>query len=178
MSTGLDFDEAGLPWVDRPDFEDQLNRALTAKTVSAEESEWLRHWQKNGFMVFRSLIPETLIDAAWVDYYRAFEDRPVCKALLEGKGVIWLSEMPAADEVGASTNFHFRFMDFHNVSAATKLISMDPTVMRFLQLVLRDTPVAMQTLAFEFGSEPGVASGLPLCRSQTPQPSGGGMGRL
>ena len=157
----LQFDAATSPWVDRPDFEAELSRRLASGQVTAEQAELLRTWNRDGYVIFRQLIDHDLIDKAWNDYARALEDRPVCRALVEGRGVQWLSELPPWDELRTTSNYHYRFMDFHSVSGAAKSIMLDPTVVGFLRLIFGEPPVAMQTLMFEHGSEQGWHQDFP-----------------
>jgi ectoine hydroxylase-related dioxygenase (phytanoyl-CoA dioxygenase family) len=149
----LSFDPTTLPWTDRPDFEAQLQQRLTAGLVNEEEAGWLRQWNRDGYMLFRQAIPHEAIDTAWENYRRAVSDRPVCRALLEGRGTVLLSELNEGEDLGSISNYHFRFMDFHSISGATKAVMMNSKVVRFLELAFGQPPVAMQTLMFEYGSE-------------------------
>ncbi len=76
-----DFPTGGeLPWLDRPDAADQLERARDAGTITAEEHAELTRWIRDGFLVYRGLFEAELaaeINADIEQIVEANRGRPV-----------------------------------------------------------------------------------------------------
>ncbi len=46
-----------LPWLDRPDALQAIERRLAAGAIGAREGDWLRKWVRDGYAVFESVLP-------------------------------------------------------------------------------------------------------------------------
>ncbi|RMH20760.1 MAG: hypothetical protein D6696_07405 [Acidobacteria bacterium] len=149
MST-LDFDPQTLPWADRDDFPAALDRRLADGTLDDDGAARLREWRERGFLHLQGAVEEALIDRLLEAYERAWTERPPVKLLVEGRGVVPFAELPPRAEIG---HHHYRVMDFQDVEPAAREIVLHPTILKHLRLIFDQTPVAMQSLFFEYGSE-------------------------
>jgi ectoine hydroxylase-related dioxygenase (phytanoyl-CoA dioxygenase family) len=158
----FDFDERSLPWIDREKSAAEVKRRVADGRISPQEGELLERWKRDGFLFLPGVVPGELIDALWSDYERAWAERPTCNILVEGAGVIPLSDARARSELG---HHHYRLNDFHNLSEAGSLILMNPSILRLVRLILDDVPLAMQSLTFEYGSEQRCHQDFPFVKS-------------
>jgi ectoine hydroxylase-related dioxygenase (phytanoyl-CoA dioxygenase family) len=158
----LDFDESTVPWVDRKGFPAELNRRIGAGQISPQEADLLERWNRDGFLFLPQIVSEELIDALWRDYERAWLERPTCDILTEGEGVIRLTSARPRSRLD---HHHYRLNDFHNLSEAGSLILMNRAILRFVRLAFDDTPIAMQSLTFEYGSEQRCHQDFPYVKS-------------
>lgn len=143
-----DFEPETLPWVDKPDFESELKRRLFTNELSDPDAHVLREWRDKGILVVPKLIPEYLIDALLDHYERVWRERPVCRVQLQGSSC-FLSDLTARPGAGCGA----RVLDLHNTSEAGKAIMLFSPIINFVKTILEDTPVGMQSLFFEYGSE-------------------------
>jgi ectoine hydroxylase-related dioxygenase (phytanoyl-CoA dioxygenase family) len=158
----LDFPPETLPWVDREDFGEELHRRFAKRLLSFEEGELACQWHERGFVILRQAVEPGLIDRMLADYETAWKEKPACKILMEGEGVILLEHARDRREFG---HHHYRLMDFHNLSEACAAIMMHPRILRFLRILFEDIPAGMQTLFFEYGSEQGAHQDFPYVQS-------------
>lgn len=143
-----DFEASSLPWVDKPNFDLELgNRILQGKVTQGQIAQ-LREWRANGVLVYRKLIPDYLIDGLLEHYEKVWRERPMCRVQLYG-APRYMCDVPQRLDAGMSA----RVLDLHNISAAGKAIMLYPDLIQFMQLILEDVPVGMQSLFFEYGSE-------------------------
>ncbi|MDP3921248.1 MAG: phytanoyl-CoA dioxygenase family protein [Candidatus Omnitrophota bacterium] len=150
MSSTLDFDPKTLPWFDKDTFDSDLPRRVRMGQVTPREAVLLRQWRRDGFVILRGVVEHDLIDRMLADYERAWEERPVCRLLVQGEGLIWLRTARPRSEY---PHHHYRLLDFHNLSDAAASIMLHPGIARFLSILFDDIPRAMQTLFFEYSSE-------------------------
>lgn len=159
---GLEFDTATLPWVDRETFPEELERRLAAGELSAERAEELRRWREGGYLVLPGAVEHELIDRLLEEYERAWRERPPIKALVEGRGVVPLPEVPSREELG---HHHYRLMDFQDISETARRVMLHPAIVERLTHFLGAPPVAMQNLFFEYGSEQRVHQDFPFVQA-------------
>ncbi|MCG8458235.1 MAG: phytanoyl-CoA dioxygenase family protein [Holophagales bacterium] len=159
----VDFDAATLPWVDRDDFETELEHRNAAGELEGEEAEALRQFRTRGYVAFPRLLAEDQVDALVADHDRAWEEGWPVQALVEGRGVVEVSGLPPRGELGSH---HYRLNDIQDVSDAARRAMLDSRIMRFLRAYFAGSPVAMQSLFFEFGSEQGTHQDFPYVQSQ------------
>jgi len=159
----IDFDPTTVPWIDRPDFSAELVRRLEAGELTAEEAEHLENFARDGFLYLPGAIATSEIDRLLEEVEEAWRDRPAIKALVEGRGVVPLAEVPARSELDTH---HFRLLDFQDVSDAARTLMLHPKVTRYLGLIFGEEPVAMQSLYFEYGSEQGTHQDFPYVQAQ------------
>ena len=158
----LEFDAATVPWVDRPDFEENLASRLKSGRLSAAEAELLERWHRDGYLALPGLLDADLIDRLVAEHDDIWTRQRPVKALVEGHGVKLLSELPPRDEFD---HHHYRLMDVQDVSKVAREVILHPRIIGFLRHLFR-RPVAMQSLFFEYGSEQAIHQDFPYVQSQ------------
>ena len=156
---GLNYDTATLPWTDSPDFERILEKKIQIGEVSNEEATMLRDWVRDGYLAFPKLLEDGLLDKLLEDHERAWKERPACYLLSEEQGVTMLSDSRPREEL---LSRHYRILDFHDLSVAGMQVMMHPKIIRMANLILGETPYAMQSLLFEYGSEQHLHQDFPF----------------
>ena len=159
----LDFETSTLPWVDRDDFLPQLDERTRQGELSPETAERLRHFSAHGYVAFPGLLGAEGADALVAEHDRAWQDSWPIQALVEGIGVADLESLPAKDALGTH---HYRLNDIQDASETARRAMMTPEIIEFLGLLFADTPVAMQSLFFEYGSEQGTHQDFPYVQSR------------
>lgn len=144
----LDFDFKTLPWVDRPSFQFDLERKLSRGLVTTAQAQMLKDWHSHGVVTLPGLVPGRLADNLLDHYERLWSERPVCRVQVNG-GPCYLSDLSCRPAAGQGA----RVLDLHNLSEAGKAIMFLPELISFVRILLEDTPVGMQSLFFEYGSE-------------------------
>lgn len=158
------FDAATLPWTDRPDFESELQRRLDNGQVDEADAEQLRFWHANGYLVVSDRLDDELVQRLLDDYERFWRTRPAdVRLLVEGLGETPWPEVPPRDELG---HHHYRVQDIQDASQAARDMILHRRVVHALRLIFDETPVAMQSLFFEYGSEQRVHQDFPYVQSQ------------
>lgn len=160
----LDFDRATLTWVDQDGFDDELNRRRKDGRVVEKDADLLRDWHRDGYAYFPGAASGAEVDAMIADYERYWQERPAgLKVLCEGRGVTPIAEMPSRSELG---HHHYRLLDVQDISEAARRLILLPRITSFLRHVFDETPVAMQSLLFEYGSEQGTHQDFPYVQAR------------
>ncbi len=159
----LEFDPQSLPWVDRDSFAGELAGKLERGEISAADADLLRQWRTAGYLQLRGAIAEAEIDELIEDYERAWRERPAVGILTEDAGRILLPDAKPRHEL---SHHHYRFLDFQDVSEPARRLMLHPAIVRPLALIFGETPVAMQSLYFEYGSEQRIHQDFPYVQAQ------------
>jgi phytanoyl-CoA hydroxylase len=159
----LEFDRDTLPRIDRADFLIDLQRAVAAGDTSVETANELRHFQEQGYLHVPGAIDAGLLDRLRAEYDEAWRVRAPLKALIEGHGVVDLAEAPQRDGL---EHHHYRLMDFQDWSETAREIMLQPAIVGRLAEMFGETPVAMQSLLFEYGSEQGTHQDFPYVQAE------------
>ncbi len=161
MQSVIEFDRATLPWLDRHTTAiDAYVDGLGDATPQDYDLRWmLRHWVQFGYVAFPAAIDPVVIDAylADVDEILATREKFGMRVTAQHYGTRRIGDLPP----DAFEEPHFRLMDAHNPSVAGKMLALAPRVVSFLSHVFRDTPVAMQSLTFKYGSEQATHQDFP-----------------
>lgn len=161
--TLIDFDPQALPWVDRADFPALLAARREEGAVGEGEAALLEGWRADGFLYLPGAVEASAIDALLASYEAAWAERPDIKLLIEGRGVTRFPKVAARRELPTK---HFRVMDIQDVSEPARAIMLHPAIIHHLLLIFGDTPVAMQSLFFEYGSEQHLHQDFPFVQAQ------------
>lgn len=153
------------PWLDSPDGLSALDEKRRLGMLDTRAADLLQRFARDGFVVIERAVPHSLLDQVWKDVDSAWDDRPKQLVNVQGIGERLLSDMPPREALPTKT---FRLMDFHSVSEAAAEVMMAPTVMRFLRQWFDETPVAMQTLTFEYGTEQRSHMDFPYVHTRHP----------
>lgn len=161
-----DFDRETLPWVDRADFDHRLQRALADRQIDPRDGERLTSFREEGFLYLPGLIDEDLVDAVVADYERAWRERPsYLRALCEGLGFVPLDRTPDRSEM---PHHHYRLLDLQDFSEAIRGLMLHAALVELVGRILGATPVAMQSIFFEYGSEQRLHQDFPILRPIIP----------
>ncbi len=160
-SERVDFDPRTLPWVDRPNFDLELQRKLARGLITVEQAQRLKDWRNYGVVTFPSLVPEQLVDKLLDHYERLWHEKPVCRVQVHG-GPCYLNDLGSRPSAGVGA----RVLDLHNLSEAGKAIMFLPELVNFVRILLEDVPVGMQSLFFEYGSEQALHQDFVYVRSK------------
>jgi len=119
---------ANLPWVESPFFEE----ILKTKNLSETHLNYVREYQKNGFVVVPGLLPDALVDKTREDAeQKAFNpDFPI-----------------------KSQRDERRIQDFWQVSQACRELAIYPELLKILEMLYGREVIPFQTLNFRYGSQ-------------------------
>lgn len=173
--SGLEYDEAGLPWLDHPALE--IRRYVESLDPQPEDPELLcqqlLHWSALGYLVLPGAIEPALIDAILADLdelFANYRDHAVqidCDIQHGGP----INKLPP-DAVELTRQgkgkVHMRVLDFYCYSIAAKKISLHPKIVDVLEHVFRDAPVVLQSLNFSTGSEQHIHQDFAFVPAQIP----------
>lgn len=161
-SPRLDFDPVTLPPLDRQDGAERVRQRLAQGEISETDAERLLHFREHGWVAFPKLLGEAEVDALAAEHEAAWNEGWPVQALVEGRGVVSVPDLPARSELGTH---HYRLNDIQDTSETVRRTLLHPELMRFLRLYFDQPPVAMQTLFFEYGSEQGTHQDFPYVQA-------------
>jgi ectoine hydroxylase-related dioxygenase (phytanoyl-CoA dioxygenase family) len=145
----IEFPKETLPWIDTQQAPNIINQLLDNAVIDIDTAKNLIEYENKGYVIFENLIDHKLCDQLLLDYERLWLERPACLVRHNNSDVKMISSLATRSEVG----INFRINDFHNLSMAAANIAMQPKIIKFMQLVFNQVPVAMQSLFFEYGSQ-------------------------
>ena len=145
----FDFEQSTLPWIDKPDYESVLKAKVAEGLISRTQETYLRQWKEHGFFIAKQLISHDHVDAIVSDYHRIWSERPPCRMQVGDAYGKLIAELPPHVELREK----FRMLDIHSLSEAARKAILHPTIVEFFAAIFERTPVAMQSLLFEYGSE-------------------------
>ncbi len=168
-----EFDEATLPWIDRPDADvDEFIKKYQPKfDVSYNLAEKLKFWQKNGYVILEQSIQSELLDLFWSDVEELVEhpekykmwariDLPKFDPVRERH----IKDFPKEDLQGK----YVKLNDFHNLSVAGKKLMTHPAIVNFLDAIFQQNTVVMQSLTFMYGSQQPTHQDYPWVTAKIP----------
>lgn len=145
----------GELWIDRPaDWAE--GKAQVPSDVLPELETFVDH----GFVVFEGLIDEATVEAILADKDQMFA-RPKNYVMKRGGAYFDPSQ---AEQLNRGD----RVLDLFAVSKAARDAITHPKLMNFLNTAFRNTPIAMQSLYFEYGSEQAMHQDTAYVVSQEP----------
>jgi phytanoyl-CoA hydroxylase len=133
----------GELWIDQ---EEALRAGL--ETAPHDLTPRLTEFIENGYTIFSRAVSEEAIDRVAADLQRIDEhgDRYILK-----KAGVYL------DPVGhGPLDVGDRVIDLYGASAAAREAIFRPDIVRFLNLIFGEPPIAMQSLNFEYGSQQAI----------------------
>lgn len=158
----LDFETNTLPRIDRESFPEELDRAVSAGEISPQSADELKRFREEGYLHVAGAIEPELIDRLLADYEEVWRSRPPIRALIEGHGEVSLADAP---ERSTLDHHHYRVMDLQDWSEAAREVMLHPAIVGRLAEFLGETPVGMQSLFFEYGSEQGIHQDFPYVQA-------------
>jgi hypothetical protein len=135
-----DYEGGPLPWLDRPDALDELERRRAAGTVSDEDAGWLRAWVERGYVSFQGLLPDEIAEGINADVQALYDAH--------------------AHEPIEELREHFKNAYPHSLDTRRALVL--PEVLRRLDLLLGKRVIPHQTLNLPVSSQQAAHSDLVL----------------
>lgn len=133
-----DLPEAGpLPWLDRPDAEQAIEREQRAGRIDEREASLARSWVRDGYVLLRAHFPPDRLDAVWAAYERAL----ACGAVVP--------DAPASPDdplPGRTLNPHFAVPE---IDAMLR----EPSIVELASMLLGAEALPFQTIMGHKGSE-------------------------
>ena len=167
------FDPNNLPWIDvaKADIPEFLNQYTFSDKLPFDLQEKLTFWEKNGYVILENIIPENLIDFYMEDVEELIQQKDQYSTEIRidlpeyvKNPVQPISAVPMDILMGR----YVKINDFHNQSVYGKKLMLHSGIVGFLQAIFNQTPVAMQSLTFLYGSQQATHQDFPYVTSQIP----------
>jgi hypothetical protein len=150
-------DSGPKPWLDRDSWPQDIEH------LPSEQAAVCRQWAETGYIILPKLIPEALLDTAWVAYEQVVQ-----------RGTITLPPEPAAD----GDPLPGRFLNPHKRARSFCRVAKHPELMHWLQRLLGHPAKLLQTIASRKGSQQSAHSDSISHDHLSARLSGGGVDRL
>jgi len=166
-----DFDQQTLPWIDvaKADIPEFVNQYTFSENLPFDLQEKLSFWEKNGYVILENIIPENLIDFYMKDVDELIQHKDQYSTEIRidlpehvKNPVQPISAVPMDILMGR----YVKINDFHNQSVYGKKLMLHSGIVGFLQAIFNQTPVAMQSLTFLYGSQQATHQDFPYVTSQ------------
>ncbi|MEE4659293.1 MAG: phytanoyl-CoA dioxygenase family protein [Halieaceae bacterium] len=166
-------DDAALPWFDRADAMDTLQRWHQRGEVSDAAFEYLRQWIVEGFFIVPGLIDHQRtrafreeIDAIW-EREEAYDGLLVSDVTCGGTTHVHMPHaqvlaLPEQKRLEARRVSHWRIGGLHLYAKAAKAIFEDEQARLLSELVFRTTAIPRYSLAFHKGSQQQLHQDTPV----------------
>ena len=167
------FDPNNLPWIDvaEADIPDFVNQYTFSDKLPFDLQEKLTFWEKNGYVILENIIPENLIDFYMkdVDELVQHKDQYNTEIRIDLPEYVKNPVQPiSAVPMDILMGRYVKINDFHNQSVYGKKLMLHSGIVGFLQAIFNQTPVAMQSLTFLYGSQQATHQDFPYVTSQIP----------
>ncbi len=140
--------DSGL-WIDRPDVLETIAAQRAAGELDPSAAESLRRFATDGYLVLDLEAPESIFDGLVAGVARLWSDRPDDLAYAyDGPA----RRLPRADEARERKR-RYRIHDPHSHLAEALALYLDRQLHGWVERILGEEAVAIQSLCFEFGSE-------------------------
>lgn len=132
-------------WIDQPDAAEQIR---SAPGLSSEDRSLLEQFHRDGYIrVFLDPAKEPF-DELLADVERVWREKPA--DLLYASGQPFLQPMSMATDEERRPGYRLHELQSH--SRAARHFYLHPRLHAIARLILRETPVAIQSILFEWGS--------------------------
>ncbi len=151
-------------WTDGEGFEHELSASLRAGDITPDEAESMKAFRHSGALKIEGAIPGSLIDRylGELDDLRTRENTPLMVTSTELDGPIQYTE-------DALTRYHsIRTVDDYFFLDSARDILFNPSIVRYLELLLRRPAKLTQSLNFVHGSQQGMHRDTAFVRMNSP----------
>jgi len=124
------------PWLDQPDWEQQVDERLRRGELAASDAKLCQKWARDGYIIIEDCIAPPILDAAWTAYDRAIAE-----------GRIKLPPSRPQDPLPE------RFLDPHALVPELCGIMRHPEILRLIRIFMDREPAPFQTIASHKGSQ-------------------------
>ncbi|CAN5286555.1 hypothetical protein BH09SUM1_BH09SUM1_15790 [soil metagenome] len=137
--TADSFPESGpLPWLDRPDAMQQIDKLLAEGKITAERAEQAKYYCENGYVILKGFFPPPLMDEVWANYVsRVFDGKVPVEIYQKDRGDLFLG----------------RCLNPHVTVPKLKTLTRDPRLVDLVSFLLGVPAIPFQTIIGFAGSE-------------------------
>ncbi len=136
-------------WIDQPDAHDRVDEKLASSEITAETAEGLRHFIDQGYLVFPLDVDTGLFDEVTAFADGCWRERPADLAYAYDGPARFMTH---ADEA-RDRHSGYRIHDLHSHCPAARSLYLNRQIFDWVNLMLGEEAVAIQSLYFEFGSQ-------------------------
>lgn len=148
-------------WVLRDDAPERVESLLASGAITHEEAQDLVHYREKGFVVWPGLVDEADIDALVHDV-RSIQRHPGRFVTTDHRrGAFYRYSDDGFDAYESIFDTYVNF-------ASARRVSYHPRVLRFLELLFEEPPVAMQQLLFQRSNQHRMHQDTAYVRVQEP----------
>ncbi len=133
------FPAAGpFPWLDQPDWREQIAARVAQGKLSEAEAAACRQWAEEGYLILERGVAAELVDRAWAAYEAAI-----------AAGTIQLK----AEPISPDDRWPSRHLDPHSKVPEFCEILRHPGILRWVELLMEREPAPFQTITSHKGSQ-------------------------
>ncbi len=136
-------------WIDQPDAHDRVDEKLGSGEITAETAEGLRHFIDQGYLVFPLDVDADLFDQVTAFADGCWREKPADLAYAYDGPARFMTH---ADEA-RDRHSGYRIHDLHSHCSAARSLYLNRQIFDWVNLMLGEEAVAIQSLYFEFGSQ-------------------------
>ena len=137
-------------WTDAPDAPQRLQDLFDSGIITVAEREELAHFIERGWLIWRNAIEPALIDALARDI-RSHHQWPEMFVTTDHR-----RGRPSLKRSGSTPDTFESLFDLYVNLESSRAVCFHPRLVRFLSLVFRTRPVAMQQLLFQRNNQHAV----------------------
>ncbi|MEM7351822.1 MAG: phytanoyl-CoA dioxygenase family protein [Acidobacteriota bacterium] len=136
-------------WIDQDDAGERIEAKLGTGEITPEQAEGLRHFIDHGYLIFRLDLDPADLEQVTTDAVACWRDKPADLAYAyDGPA----RRMTHADEA-RERHSRYRIHDLHSHSQAARGLYLNRQIFDWINLLLGEEAVAIQSLFFEYGSQ-------------------------
>ena len=128
-----------LPWLDRADWREQVERKRLAGTIDAQQAAWCTQWAEHGYLIVKGMFDPAQLDDAWRNYEARIADETVLP--LKDYGIDVDLTMP-----GRTLNPHVKLPAFD-------ALLRQPSAVSLVSMLLGVAALPFQTIAGHRGTQ-------------------------
>lgn len=163
-------DENDVPWLDRDDAAQRIDKSLTGGSITAEEAKLLHQWITDGYFILRGAVPPA--DFGTIDQFnRDLDDVWTAEKPIDGLQVnslhmpgrrpgpidhAELLEWSLEKRIQTRDAQLWRIHYWHRHSKAAMTLSTAPRLLRMATLILEEPATLVSYIGFKWGSQVGV----------------------
>jgi ectoine hydroxylase-related dioxygenase (phytanoyl-CoA dioxygenase family) len=136
-------------WLDQEDARERIDEKRRSHQIGADTARGLSHFAEQGHLIFSLDVDPATFDQLLGAVDRRWEEKPADLAYAyDGPA----RRMTHADEA-RERRTRYRIHDLHSHSPAALALYLNRQIFDWVDLILGEEPVAIQSLTFEYGSQ-------------------------
>jgi phytanoyl-CoA hydroxylase len=154
---------ANLPWVDRPEADIEAFVRRNSNQYSFELMTALKAWKRDGVVIFENVVPPALLAEFEADLAHLLGNHKDYGIPIEVRGKQTLSRAVTEEQINDPG---VKFNHLHTLSSAAARLSLIRPAAEFLRIIFQSTPMPIQSLTFQRGSEQPIHIDYPYVNPQ------------